>query len=327
MLDYIIVYIFTADNIVTNINFDSIKKYHNNIVKINHKDFNDIYYPFLGEEPISKWNKNQLWYSCDSIFLYWYLSNKYERAKNYILVEWDTYCHNTSIIDFIGKDIIDNNNGIISSTILFYKDNPNDYWYKRQNNMALLKKYFSDSEISKYSPMSCSVISDNCINDIIDYIQEYPEINSIYIENKFPTIAKKLGYSLTPFNNNLKNYISYHENICSSKIQQLYKDNLLDRGVFHPIKKINILDKFLLKQMNPNKKNIEIINATYGAYIDVTKEIGYLLSKNNKLDSNNNISGDPAPGVRKKLTINYKKNNQIYTKTVPENSSLNIDDL
>lgn len=330
--DYILIFIFTRKDNITSINLDSIKKNNPNIpiVEINKSDFDNIYYDFLGNKPIKDWSIKELWYGCDNLFLYWYLSNDNIRAKNYILIEWDTYCHNISFLDFLGDQII-TNDGITAIKTISKKNEPNDYWFMQQKDNIFLNSIFGTEHSKKYTPMSCTTISDKCITDIINYIKENTESNKLYIETKFSSIASFLGYPVSQYKKNLSNYISYHENICDRTLLKL-SDNTKNKnftGIFHPIKKYTSYRKYFIEHNvdNSTKNNINIISAIYGASIDIKEDIIDLLNKQKYIDINNEIGGDPAPHKKKTLYLTYEKNGQIYKKVIPEYSVLDRDNL
>lgn len=330
--DYLIVFIYTRKDNITSINLDSIRYNNSNIpiVEVHTSDFQNIYYDFLGKKPIVNWSIRELWYSCDNIFLYWYLSNDHIRAKNYILIEWDTFVHNTSLIDFFGNQIIENE-GITAAKIITKTKEPNDYWFTQQKDNKLLNHFYGIEHTKKYTPMSCTTISDKCVQDIIAHIQNNPECNQLYIETKFATIASYLGYPLQQYNNNVSNYISYHENICERTLAKLTNNgnNKNFQGVFHPIKKYSIYRKYFMNQENNYqlKDNINIISAIYGSGIDLKEDIIDLLSKKNNISINNEIGGDPLPHKKKSLFLTYEKNGQIYRKIIPESSTLDLNNL
>lgn len=324
--DYIIVFIYTNKDLITSINLDSIKlnNPHTKIIDINKNDFHNIHFDFLGKKPITQWSVRELWYSCDTIFLYWYLSNQHIRAKNYIIVEWDTFCYNTSFIDFFGDEIL-NNRGLLSAKTITKNTHPNDYWFTQQKNNNFLNNELGLSHIKKYSPMSCSTISDGCVLEIINFIKHNPEANSIYIETKFASIASFLGYEIKSYNNNLSEYISYHENITAQKLAKLSNNgqNKNFQGIFHPIKKYNIYRKYFMPNNIINNDQIKIISAIYGSGIDLQEDITHIFAQIDEININNDIGGDPAPYKKKYLFLTYEKNGQIYKKIIPESSVLN----
>lgn len=87
-----------------------------------------------------------------------------------------------------------------------------------------------------------------------------------------------------------------------------------------------------LENVQPKKyekeKNLKVINAIYGSErntFDMTKELNQLVS-NNRLEFvlNNEIVGDPHPGVVKQLNITYEINGERQTRTYNEGAKVVI---
>jgi len=82
------------------------------------------------------------------------------------------------------------------------------------------------------------------------------------------------------------------------------------------------------KQNNISPKPIKIIKATYGTAnksFDATKELNQLVT-NNRLEFvlNNEIVGDPDPGIVKQLNITYSVGDEVRTETYEEGSKVII---
>lgn len=328
MHELAIVYIYTTNDRLTQINLNSIKQNNKNIpiFSISKDDFRNIHYNFLGATPISDWHGWQLWWKCDNIFLYWYLQNQ-DFAKNYVLVEWDTYCNSTSIIDFFGEQI-HHNTGILSCSVNNISDIPNDEWFKHQpQNIELLHNHYSDDIIYKISPMSCTTISNDCVRGILDSIKQIPELNNIYIETKLGTIAKSLGFDVKPYTQKYQipfhKYISYHENICERTLKAISIEPQF-KGIFHPVKRYDIYHKYFNSNIITLPKNIQIHKMIYGSNLDVTKNGIDIINKCSKITANNHLFGDPAPSCIKQLTIIYEENGQLHETTILENESINF---
>lgn len=326
MHDLAIVFIYTNKDPITNINLQSIIDNNPNIpvIEVNYKDYNDPIL-FLGYKPISKWTIRKLWYSCDSIFLYWYLNTEF-RAKNYIIVEWDTYCNNVSFQQFLGDQVL-TNKGITSSKIIDIFSDPYDVWFTNEDNKKILYSLFGSKYIRKYSPMSCTTISNDCIIDIIEYLKKHPEANDLYIETKFATIANFLGYPIDEYVGKFYNHITYHENTCENIIKKLYGHSL--DGIFHPIKRYQIYRKYFTNtNYISNNQNIKIHHAIYGSFLDLTQDMNFFIDNNiQNITIDNNIAGDPAPFRSKQISIRYEKNGQIYDKIIDEGENLDLSSL
>lgn len=325
MHDLAIVFIYTEKNTITNINLQSIIENNKDIpiVQVNYRDFNQAI-PFLGETPLNKWSVRKLWYSCDSIFLYWYLNSSL-RAKNYLLVEWDTYCNNVSFHKFLGDQIF-TNTGLTSSKIINIDSHPHDVWFTNNENKKILYSLFGSKYIRKYSPMSCSTISDECVNAIIHYLKNNPIANDLYIETKFGTIANYLDYPVESYHGKFYDYITYHENTCENTIKKLYGHSL--EGIFHPIKKYQIYRKYFANNNTKKNKDIKIHYAIYGSLLDLTKDMNFFIDNNiDNITIDNNIGGDPAPFRSKQMMLRYEKNGQIFEKVVNEGENLDLSDL
>ena len=79
-----------------------------------------------------------------------------------------------------------------------------------------------------------------------------------------------------------------------------------------------------------NQLNIpNVQKAMYGKIVDVKAAIEKLYSINpdEKIQINNFLGGDPAPGVGKSLYLTYEKNGQLFDITIPENGILDIKNL
>lgn len=82
------------------------------------------------------------------------------------------------------------------------------------------------------------------------------------------------------------------------------------------------------EQTNKSPKPLKIIKATYGTLnksFDATKELNQLVT-NNKLEFvlNNEIVGDPDPGIVKQLNITYSVGDEVKTETYEEGAKVII---
>jgi hypothetical protein len=326
MQDIAIIFLYTEYNKITKLNLENLKKFNPGVplYAVNKNDLTKYHYDFFGKEPIHKWSVWDLWYKCDNIFFYWYLSFNI-RAKNYILVEWDTLCLDISFKNFFGDQQI-KNEGMMSCLLKNIKDLPNDDWF-HGNNYRLLKRFFSRESIYKFSPMSCSVISNECVKGCIDHIKKNPEINNIYVETKLTTISKHLGFPVNEYQQMhpipFSQYINYHEKMCERTINFLkYNDNM--RGIFHPVKQEFIYAKYIDDYTLELNKDIKIHKIIYGSCIDITEQAQNILNNQNIIVANNNIAGDPCPNKTKELTIIYEQDSKLLSVTIPEHKKIKI---
>jgi len=340
MKDVIILFIYTNKDKLTNTNYESIKRYSRDfeVYPIHQNDFSNHYYNFLDYKHISEWSGNDVWYwGSDNIFLYWYLSNPDKRAKNYLILEYDTYaCED--ILDFFGLDetFLDRHRGISSALSIFFRTyGPGYWWFDFQAYHPLIKEIYGLDNFSACSPLCSNLISDDAVMAIIKHIKEFNGINKLYVETKFATILKYLKYNVLNFKmnnkhnivNNIKYYISYDQHIAMDTIRKISsKQYNINHGVYHPIKQLDIIERYFM----PNKiEKDKIHKAYFGQLCDIKPGLEILINKANlsKIVIDNSIGGDPAPGLSKKLYIEYTKNNEKYTKILDENTVLDINDL
>lgn len=325
----IVLFIYTHKDEITQINLNSLKKHNKDIqiIDICQTDFTDFHYQFLDDRPIKLWKPHEIWYwGSDNIFLYWYLSNPKIRAENYLILEWDTFANNQSIIDFFGESELLNNKGIKTINYVKYKDNPFYHWFKEQRNNTFIKDIYTYDNFACCTPLCGTLINDEVTQAIIANIKEHKYANKFYVESKFATIANYLNFTVQEYANNHKSFISYSENICNNYLNEIERNNWSKNGLYHPIKKTKTLQRyFMSNQINLPKLH----KAMYGKIVDVKGSIEKLLSVNpdEKIQINNFLGGDPAPGVGKYLYLTYEKNGQIFEITIPENDLLDIKNL
>lgn len=330
MIDNIIIFIYTQKDEITLANLRSLEKNNPDvpIYPVCQNDFKDDYHKFLDLRPVRMWSGPEIWFwGSDCLFLHWYL--KYNiRAKNYTILEWDTYAYNMSIKEFIGKDIISNNTGIYCAYAVSAKEDSWYYWFNFQRDNKLISDFYTWNNFMCCTPLCCTLISDNCVSAIIAHLKEYNFGNKIYAETKFATLGKYLGFGVKEIPN-IRQYISYDINIVNHKLDELSNGGKSAnfRGVFHPIKSVDTIRKYF---MNTDKlNNCKIHKAYYGVITDVKDSIEKLLeiAPSEKIEINNFLNGDPAHGYNKELHLIYEKNGQIYETVIPERSFLEIDKL
>lgn len=351
-----IIYIYTNKDLLTSINYGSIQKYSRGaqIHSIHQNDFQNNYYDFLDYKHISQWTGNDIWYwGSDNIFLYWYLSNPDKRAKNYLILEYDTHaCED--IRDFFGLDdnYLDTHSGISSVLSIFCKTYGYGYWwFDAQKYHPLITKVYGIDNFAACTPLCANLISNDAVLSIIDHLKENPQSNKLYVETKFATILKYLNFNvlnyfqpLSSYNqsignhqnianlhlkySDLKYYISFDKHIAIQTIRKLAPNpgDIIKKGVFHPIKDTYTLWKYFMTTESMNKTDIykAYFGGLYNAKsaIDILKRAGV-----NKISIDNSLCGDPYPGINKKLYIEYEKDGQIYNKIIDENSILDFEDL
>lgn len=329
MQDLAIIFIYTKFDEITKINYNSIVDNHPDtpVYKISQNDFDDYHYTFLDLRPLKYWNGGEIWFwGSDNIFLYWYLSQNI-RAKNYIIFEWDTFVNNCNIYDFYGKENLQGNTGILTPLLAEQSKDPWYYWFQFQADNKLIKNFYGYKNFCCSTPLCGTVISDECISSIIEHIKKYPFANKIYVETKFSTIAKYLGFTIKEIDNK-RSYISYDTNICNNLLKSLKSKNKSNNGIFHPIKNIQTVKEFFNMSNEKSLDATKITKAYYGIITDAKPAIQSLLDLGiNEIEVNNTLGGDPAPGVNKKLYIEYEKNGQLFSKEFDERSVLNIKDL
>ncbi len=325
----IVIFIYTQKDEITQINLDSLKKNNKDIkiIDICQHDFTDYHYRFLDDKPIKLWKPNEIWYwGSDNIFLYWYLSNPTIRAENYLILEWDTFANNQSIVEFFGESELIDNKGIKTINYIRYKDNPFYHWFKEQRDNTFIRDIYTYDNFACCTPLCGTLINDNVVQAIIANLQEHKYANKFYVESKFATIANYLNFTTQEYSLNRKQFISYSENICNNYLNEIEKNNWSKNGIYHPVKKNHTIQRyFMSSQINISKLH----KAMYGKVVDVKGSIEKLLSvnANEKIQINNFLGGDPAPGIGKYLYLTYEKNGQIFEITIPENGELDIKNL
>lgn len=357
-----IIYIYSHKDLLTSINYGSIEKYARNIpiYHIHQNDFPNNYYSFLDYKHVSQWGGTDIWYwGSDNLFLYWYLSNPDKRAKNYLILEYDTHaCED--ICNFFGLDdsYLSNHRGISSVFSIFLKNYGYGYWwFDAQKGHPLIGKLYGLDNFAACSPLCGNLISDDAVHAIIQHLKDNPGSNKLYVETKFATILNYLGYDVlnyhdpinnklishsvknndyeniggicVPYNNsNLKYYISFDQQIAITTIRKLAPNpgDTVKSGIFHPIKNINVLWKYFMTTESIVKN--DVYKAYFGSMSDAKAAIEMLRKAGlNKILVDNSLCGDPYPGINKKLYIEYEKDGQILTKTIDERGTLNFEEL
>lgn len=336
MNDFVVIFIYTTKNDITIANLESIKRNNPNttVIDICQDDFKHSHYDFLDLRPIKHWKPDEIWFwGSDNIFLHWYLEQQSIRAKNYLILEWDTYIHNISINDFFGNNI-EKNTGISCVALSSADKHPWNHWFRYQHKHALLNKFYTQKNLHCCTPLCATIISDDCTKDIIKHIKNYWFANKIYVETKFITLASYLGYNIKSIDiPDLSSYISFDPNVVISKLNQLSDNGKHSnfKGIFHPVKNTEIIRKYFMnkEQIDRLNENYKIHKAVYGTITDVKHAIETLLSiaPEEKIEINNFLNGDPAPGVNKELYLTYEKNGQIYETVIPEREFLDIKNL
>ena len=333
MDDLAIIFIYTNKCPLTDINYQSIQKYSDGakVYAIHQNDFANNFYDFLDYRHISQWSGRDVWYwGSDNIFLYWFLSNPDKRAKQYLILEYDCYVTN-SIKDtlHIDNNIIQNHDGIISANTIFAANHEESYWwFEAQRYQPLIDKHYGWNNFAAYSPLCGTMISDNAVHRVVEECKKIPLVNKIYVETKFATILKYLGFQVDNFDAgdvSLEKYITYDARDCLSHIIDLSQKQQPLTGIFHPIKDIRILERYF---MNKIKKQ-DINQALFGQLNDVTSSLNFLKQHTDlkHFVVDNSLFGDPSPGFPKRLYLTYKKNGQIYHKIINEDEMLVLEGL
>jgi hypothetical protein len=104
------------------------------------------------------------------------------------------------------------------------------------------------------------------------------------------------------------------------------KQHDINHGIYHPIKQLDTIERYFM--FNKIEKN-KIYKAYFGQLCDIKKSLESLIDKVglSKIIIDNSLGGDPAPGLNKKLYIDYIKNDEKYTKIIDENATLDTNDL
>lgn len=329
--DLAVIFIYTDKDDITEYNLQALK--NNNpelpIFDICQQDFANCHFQFLDIKPIKYWSKHEIWYwGSDNIFLHWYLTQKV-RAKNYLIIEGDTYTDNISIYDFFGQDQINKNEGITGIKYIEYKNDPNYHWFKEQENNQFIDSFYTKDHFKCCTPLCGTLISDKCVNEIINHISTNYFANKLYVETKFATIASYLGFTISTFKKPLESFITYNEDIIKNTMTILAKSGNT-AGMFHPVKNLSTIKNGIAsKNISSVLKNNKIHKAIYGKVVDVKEAINKLheLLPNEKIQINNFLAGDPAHGVGKELYLTYEKNNQIFEIIIKENEWLDFNAL
>lgn len=330
MDDLAIIFIYTKQDFITKLNLQSIKDNNPGIkvYPICQKDFEHCHFQFLDIKPVKYWTPHDIWYwGSDNIFLHWYLT-KNIKAKNYLILEWDTYVNNMSVYEFFGKDNLLDNTGITGIKYVTYDNNPEYYWFKEQKDNKFIEDFYKFHNFKCITPLCGTVISDKCVNGIIDHISENTFGNKLYVETKFATIASYLGFDIRKYDRDMEHLISYSEDVIKNTLKFLNKPDQ-NRGMFHPIKNISVVNSYFKQTKENIMSDSRIHKAVYGRVVDVKESINKLLAINpkEKIQVNNFLNGDPAHGMAKSLYLTYEKNGQIFEKVIPENEFIDFDSL
>lgn len=331
-----ILVIYSHKDLLTSINYGSIEKHSRGkpLYAIHQNDFPNNYYSFLDYQHISEWRGYDIWYwGSDNIFLYWYLSNPEKRAKNYLILEYDTYAAE-DILDFFGLDdaYLDAHHGISSAFTIFAKTYGYGYWwFDCQKHLPLINKFYGVENFAACSPLCSTLISDDAVSSVVEHLQEYPQSNKLYVETKFATILKYLKYNVQNYNisdKNLKHFISYDKHICIDNIRRLAPNpgDMIQNGVHHPIKDTQTLWRYFMTSDTIDKNVVS--KAYFGSIYDAKNAIDTLRKAGIKrIIADNSLCGDPAPGLKKKLYLEYEKDGQIFHKVFDENENIDLRDL
>ena len=332
MLDLVIVFIYTSKNETTTINLNSIIKNNKGIkvIDICQDDFKNDYHKFLDLRPLKYWDGGEIWYwGSDNIFLYWYLSNNSIKAKNYIIFEWDTYCHNVSVVDFFSNESLFKNEGIYCPLLATQEKDPWYYWFNQQKENMFIRTLYKYENFKCCTPLCGTIISDKCVNSIIDHLKEHNFINKMYVETKFATIASYLGFPVIGFNKDMRKYISHDKNIVDLNLKTLTKNKMSLNGIFHPIKDKETIERYFMNDKIQDIPTDKIHKAFYGILVDVKDVLEQLRAINpkEKIQVNNFLNGDPAHGLEKELYLTYEKNGQIFETVIPEKSFIDFENM
>lgn len=336
MRDLAIIFIYSHKDLLTSINHSSIEKYARDtpIYCIHQHDFTNHYYEFLDYKHISQWPGYDIWYwGSDNIFLYWYMSNPDKRAKNYLILEYDTYaCED--IRDFLGLDdtTLNNHSGISSVYTIFAKTFGFGYWwFDVQKYNPIFSKFYGLDNFAAASPLCSTLLSDDAVLGVIDHLKQYPQHNKVYVETKMATILKYLKFNVLNLKTRVTNpreYISYERQICIDNIRKLAPNpgDLVNSGVHHPIKDPATIWRYFMTTQSIEKD--KLYKAYFGALYNAKPAIETLDKAGvSRIVADNSLCGDPAPGQRKKLYIEYEKDGQKMSKIFNENDHLDFDSL
>lgn len=328
-----IIFLYTDKDELTKINLEALKYNNPNvpIFDICQRDFNEYHYQFLDIKPIKYWTSHDVWYwGSDNIFIHWYLSNTF-RAKNYLIIEGDTFSKEMSIHEFFGAETIEKNTGITCVKLTTYKENPNYYWFQEQRDNYFINQIYTKDNLKSCMPLCGTLISNNCVEAVISHISENYFSNKLFVETKFGTIASYLGFNIEEYKNPIQSFIDYKPETVVETIDRLCKTDKF-QGIFHPVKNLSTIQNAISNQKiddTLSSVKTKINKAFYGKLVDVKSSIEKLheIIPKEKIEINNFLAGDPVPGVKKELYLTYKKNNQIFETTIPEGEFLDYNNL
>jgi hypothetical protein len=338
--DLAILFIYHENNIITQTNYNSIVNSARGypVYKISVDDFKKDYHEFLDSRPIRYWSPKDIWlWGSDNIFIYWYLANPTKRARNYLILEWDTYANDINLIDFFGEDNLFNNQGIKAVKVReFGADNWN--WFDSQQDNPIIAKYYQYKNFTGCTPLCGTLISNNCIEDIIEHLKSNVFANKIYVETKFATIAKFLGYPVEQYKgSSAQEYIAYDFESIVGILEHKIKHEEDTCGIYHPIKSLDIWQKYFKYKhyiLNKNKSkyicNIDEYKPPvnyYGIANNVKNTLIKLAEFDTKINIESSVLGDPICGKGKNLYIEYVIDGNVYKAIIPENAILEINSV
>ena len=313
------------------------------VFPINQYDFPNDYYPFLDINHISSWLGREIWYwGSDNIFLYWFLSNPNLRYDNYLILEDDTIV-NQDIRDFFNltdKKLSENHLSAVrtmydihGSEIYKWFDEERDSAFAKHINpnnikdpdytlQKLINKNWSG--LTAAMPLCGTMIHNQCVLDIIEYIQNMPSANKIHVETKFATILKHINitHKVMPHVNPKIKMFNYIHFLTGNIVHTLKKN--AHKGIFHPVK--NMEQYFQYFDPSKNLKN-NMQEIYFGRFYDVTNNVQLYIDNNMPFVVSNNIFQDPVHGYEKKLYLEYEKNGQLYNKVFTEGDKIEIHEL
>ena len=337
-----VVVIHHEKNHINNINYDSIVQSCDGmpVYRISTKDFNDYYYDFLDSRPIRYWSPKEIWlWGSDNIFLYWLLSQIDKvKAKNYLILEWDTHIHDIKLVDFFGEENLFTNTGMMAPNV--YKWGQDRWnWFDDQMHNPLIENFYEYNNFTGCSPLCGTLISHDCVMDIVEHIKEHNFANKIYVETKFATIAQYLGYNVKEYGQNVKNHIGYDYGCIQQFLEHKYHNNDDMGGVYHPIKDMEVWQKYFKYRTHNLNKNNQCLGPVedyvppkyYYGLANNVKDTIETLAHHKKLDKqliiNTGVFGDPVIGKGKKLYIEYELDGKIYRSELLENTILDLNSV
>lgn len=331
-----IVFIYSHRDLLTSINYSSIEKHSRGvpIYAVHQHDFPNNYYDFLDYKHVSQWAGIDIWYwGSDNLFLYWYLSNPDKRAKNYLILEYDTYAAE-DIQDFLGLDeeYLSNHYGISSVFTIFAKTFGYGYWwFDVQRHNPIFNKFFGIDNFCAISPLCSTLVSDDAVSAVVEHLKEYPHHNKVYVETKMATILKYMNFNVLNLKTKVekpKEYVSYEQQICINNIRRLAPNpgDIVTSGIHHPIKDTSILWRYFMTTQSIPKDDIH--KAYFGSLYNAKPALDTLNKAGvQKVVIDNSLCGDPAGGLRKQLYLEYEKDGELFKKTFQENEVLDFDTL